>query len=128
MQNRSLAGPIVRLIDRAQLQEHGGRRASRTSSRGQRPRLACAASVVALGRFRAGATSHFPGERFEARLTAQRIEPSVDLNAAEDSGVERGTVVVALFQAAKGLLFFTQREMDNRERISRNITPVRLTR
>src|SRR5882724_1373246 len=69
-----------------------------------------------------GAAHHLPGECFETRLAAQRIKPPVDLDAAEDAGVEGRTIFVALFQQPQRFLFIAQRQVDDSQRIGRDIT------
>src|SRR4029077_16115043 len=69
-----------------------------------------------------GATHHFPDECCEPRLAAQRFEPPVDLDAAEDAGVEGRAIFVAFFQQAQRFLFLAQREVDDSERIGWDIT------
>ena len=69
-----------------------------------------------------GATHHLTGECFETWLAAQRIKPPIDLDAAEDPGVEGRAIFVALFQQPQCFLFIAQRQVDHGERIGRDIT------
>src|SRR6266480_7761650 len=67
------------------------------------------------------AAHHLPGECLETRVPAQRVEPPVDLDAAEDPGVERRATLVALFQQPQRFLFIAQRQVYDSEGIGRDI-------
>jgi len=58
----------------------------------------------------------------ETRVPAQRVEPPVDLDAAKDAGVEGRTIFVAFSQKPQRFLFIAQRQVDDSERIRRDIT------
>src|SRR5882724_5447712 len=78
--------------------------------------------------FGAVATHHFLGESFETRVAAQGVEPPVDLDAAEDAGVEGGAIFIALFQQSHRFLLIAQRQLNDGKRIGRDIALPRFSR
>src|SRR4029453_6970918 len=57
----------------------------------------------------------------EPRIPPEGVEPSVDLDTAEDPGSEGRAIFVALFQEPQRFLLVAQRQVDNSERIGRDI-------
>jgi hypothetical protein len=55
------------------------------------------------------------GQLLEPRIASEGVEPSVDLDAAEDAGVERCAILVAPLQQPQRVLFVAQRDVDNSE-------------
>ena len=75
-----------------------------------------------------GATHHLTGECFETRIAAERVESSVDLDTAEDAGVEGREIFVTFLQQSQRLILVPQSQVDDRKRIRRNVTLLRLIR
>ena len=69
-----------------------------------------------------GATHHLPGECFETWIAAERVESSVDLDTAEDAGVEGREIFVTFLQQSQRLILVPQSQVDDR-----NNCPSRLT-
>ena len=78
--------------------------------------------------FRHGAAHNLASQCVETWLAAERVESSVDLDTAEDAGVEGRAIFVALLQQSQRFIFIPQRQVDDRERIGRNITLLGLIR
>ena len=51
----------------------------------------------------------------EPRIAPERLEPSVDLDTAEDASVEDRALFVALFQEPQRFLLIAQRQVDKSE-------------
>ena len=75
-----------------------------------------------------GATHHLTGECFETWIAAERVESSVDLDTAEDAGVEGREIFVTFLQQSQRLILVPQSEVDDCKRIRRNVTLLRLIR
>src|SRR3954466_12248176 len=82
----------------------------------QRPGRRCAASAR-RGNCRSSsrlARKDSRDEIFEARITAERVEPVINKYPAEISRVERRTILIALLEEADRLVFVTERYLNDR--------------
>ena len=79
-------------------------------------------------RFGDGVAHYLADQRFETRIAAQRIESSVDLDTAEDAGVEGREIFVTFLQQSQRFILISEGQVDDRKRIRRNVTLLRLIR
>src|ERR1700730_12997291 len=69
-------------------------------------------------------THEFRQQRLESRIVAQRIEPLVSLKGAGVAAQLNAAFVVGFLENAKSFLFFSQRKVNQRERITLDELPM----